>query len=111
MLVIVQLVGALLVLAPFAAHQFGKLNTDAPAYLWPNLIGSATLAVLASTGGQWGFLLLEAAWATVAARSILRARVPMVHHGASPRSRGLSNHPRRRGGARHENRRSGAGSA
>ena len=74
MLVIVQVAGALLVLAPFAAHQFGKVNADAPGYLWPNLIGSAALAVLASVGEQWGFLLLEAAWAMVAARSILRAR-------------------------------------
>ena len=32
MLVIVQVVGALLVLAPFAAHQFGNLNTDALGY-------------------------------------------------------------------------------
>jgi hypothetical protein len=77
MLVIVQVVGALLILMPFAAHQFGKLSADAPGYLWPNLIGSAALAVLASIGGQWGFLLLEAAWAAVAARSILRPLVAM----------------------------------
>jgi hypothetical protein len=77
MLVIVQIVGALLVLAPFAAQQFGKLGAEAPSYLWPNLVGSATLAVLAGISGQWGFLLLEAAWAAVAARSIVRARVPM----------------------------------
>ncbi|MGN6871558.1 MAG: hypothetical protein ACTHMY_24440 [Solirubrobacteraceae bacterium] len=36
-----------------AARTVGKLRTDASAYLWPNLIGSATLAVLASVGGQW----------------------------------------------------------
>jgi hypothetical protein len=41
MLVSVQVVGALLVLMPFAAHQFGKLDADAPWYLRPNLIGSA----------------------------------------------------------------------
>lgn len=76
MLVIVQVVGALLVLAPFAAHQFGKLDAAAPSYLWPNLVGSAALAVLAAISGQWGFLLLEAAWAAVAARSIVRAVAP-----------------------------------
>ena len=75
MLVIVQVVGALLILAPFAAHQFGSLSSDTPAYLWPNLIGSAALAVLAAISGQWGFLLLEAAWAAVAARSIIYGRV------------------------------------
>ena len=78
MLVIVQVVGALLVLAPFAAHQFGKLDGHAPGYLWPNLLGSAVLAALAAISGQWGFLLLEAAWAAVAARSIIRAAVPTL---------------------------------
>ncbi len=75
MLAIVQVVGALLVLAPFAAHQFGTLDADAPSYLWSNLVGSAALAVLAAISGQWGFLLLEAAWAAVAVRSIVRARI------------------------------------
>ena len=76
MLVIVQVLGALLVLAPFAGHQFGKLNTGALGYLWPNLLGSSALAVLAALSGQWGFLLLEAAWAAVAARSLIYARTP-----------------------------------
>jgi protein-S-isoprenylcysteine O-methyltransferase Ste14 len=71
MLVIVQIVGALLVLLPFTAQQLGKLRADAPAYLWPNLIGSALLAVLAIIGAQWGFLLLEGAWAGVSARALL----------------------------------------
>jgi hypothetical protein len=74
MLVIAQLVGARLILMPFAGHQLSKLSADAPGYLWPNLIGSAALAVLASTSGQWGFLLLEEAWAAITARSILRPR-------------------------------------
>ena len=73
-----QVVGALLILAPFAAHQFGKLNADTPAYLWPNLVGSAALAVLAFVDGQWGFLVLEAVWAAVAGRSLLRALVPTL---------------------------------
>jgi hypothetical protein len=72
MLVILQIVGALLILAPFVAQQFGRLDTDAPAYLWPNLIGSGALAALAAVSGQWGFLLLEGVWAAVTIRSILR---------------------------------------
>lgn len=72
MLVILQIVGALLILAPFVAQQFGKLETDAPAYLWPNLVGSGALAALAALSGQWGFLLLEGVWAAVTVRSILR---------------------------------------
>lgn len=61
----------------FAAHQFGKLNADTLAYL-PNLMSSAALAVLASIGGQWGFLLLEAAWAAVPARTLFRGLVPAL---------------------------------
>lgn len=72
MLVILQVIGALLILAPFVAQQFGKVNTDAPAYLWPNLIGSGALAILATLNGQWGFVLLEGVWAAVTIRSILR---------------------------------------
>ena len=36
-------------------------------YLVFNLVGSAVLAVDAYSGGQWGFLLLEGAWAVVSA--------------------------------------------
>jgi hypothetical protein len=90
MLVIVQVVGALLVLVPFAAQQFGKLNSGASAYLWPNAVGSAALAVLAAINRQWGFLLLEAVWAAVALRTIIcgptnaslndpRGRLPIVN--------------------------------
>jgi hypothetical protein len=75
MLIALQIVGALLILAPFAAQQFGKLATDSASYLWPNLIGSALLAALAVIGGQWGFVLLEFAWGAVAARSLLRAEI------------------------------------
>ena len=78
MLVVVQIAGALLVLVPFAAQQFGKLNANASAYLWPNAVGSAVLALLAATNGQWGFLLLEAVWAAVAAWSIIRAVRPTL---------------------------------
>lgn len=73
MLVALQVVGALLILAPFATQQFGRLGTESPAYLWPNLVGSALLAALAVIGAQWGFVLLECAWGAVAARSLLRA--------------------------------------
>lgn len=59
MLVLLQICGALLIVAPFAAQQFGRVSPDAPAYLWLNLIGSALLAALAVAGRQWGFVLLE----------------------------------------------------
>ena len=44
---IVQIVGALLILAAFAAAQFGVLGTSSRVYLALNLVGSIVLTVLA----------------------------------------------------------------
>jgi hypothetical protein len=71
-----QILGALLVLAPFAAQQLGRVRANSDAYLWPNLLGAALLAALAVRGGQWGFLLLESVWALVAARGLIVKRQP-----------------------------------
>lgn len=68
---ILQVIGALLILAAFVAVQLGRMRTDGLAYLWLNLVGSIVLAGLALAGSQWGFLLLEGVWACVSARSLL----------------------------------------
>jgi hypothetical protein len=64
---VVQILGALAILAAFALAQVGALPTDSRVYLVANLVGAAVLAVLAYVERQWGFLLLEAAWALIAA--------------------------------------------
>lgn len=69
---ILQIIGALLVLAGFALAQFGVLGQRSYTYLWLNLIGSAILAVLAALTLQWGFLLLEGVWAIVSLWSLMR---------------------------------------
>jgi hypothetical protein len=74
---IVQIAGALAVLAAFALAQVGVLRTNSYAYLVLNAVGAAVLAVEAWLEAQWGFLLLEAAWAAVAAwglAALLRAQ-------------------------------------
>jgi hypothetical protein len=71
---VVQIVGALMILTAFTAAQTGRWSTDAPAYLWLNLVGSVILAVLAATSQNWGFLLLEGVWAIVSAGSLLSNR-------------------------------------
>ena len=48
------------------------LAMDSRAYLALNLAGAAILAVLAAREHQYGFLLLEAVWAVVAAHGLLR---------------------------------------
>ena len=69
---VVQVAGALLILAAFAAAQFGKLDVESRVYLWLNLVGSVILAALALHEEQWGFLLLETVWAIVSAYSLVR---------------------------------------
>lgn len=60
-----QISGALLILLAYLLSQAGKLDQRSYTYLLLNLIGSLTLAVLAAIERQWGFLLLEGAWALI----------------------------------------------
>lgn len=80
---IVQVIGALLILAAFVAAQFGWLDTGSRAYLVLNLVGSAVLTWLAWHERQYGFLLLEAVWAIVSAWGliqVLRGTGPSAAH-------------------------------
>ena len=67
-----QIVGALLVLAAFVLAQARVVATQARVYLGLNLAGASVLAVDAYIGRQWGFLLLEGAWAIIAAWGLAR---------------------------------------
>ena len=80
---VVQVVGALLILAGFAGLQLGRISAVSRTYLWLNLVGSAVLAALALHEEQWGFLLLETVWAIVSAWSlvqVMRGRPPTIAH-------------------------------
>jgi hypothetical protein len=80
---VVQVAGAVLVLAAFAAGQVGYLRQDSYPYLLLNLVGSAVLAELAYEQGQVGFLLLEGVWALVSGWSLLqlwRGKSPGATH-------------------------------
>ncbi len=68
---VLQLIGALAVLAAFIGVQLRMTNPTSYFSLILNLCGSALLAVLAFEDEQWGFLLLEAVWAVVSAWSLI----------------------------------------
>jgi hypothetical protein len=70
---LIQIVGALLILAAFAAVQFDRMRPDSRMYLTLNLLGSIILAVLAVAASQWGFVLLEGVWAIVSAWGLINA--------------------------------------
>lgn len=67
---VVQVAGALLILAAFAGAQFGRLDQRSISYLVLNLVGAIILAGLAYHDRQYGFLLLETVWAIVSAWSL-----------------------------------------
>jgi len=69
---LVQISGAILILAAYAGAQFGRLDQHSVSYLVLNLVGSAILAVLAAVESQYGFLLLEGVWAIVTAWSLVQ---------------------------------------
>ena len=62
---IIQVVGAILILAAYAAAQAGLLDQRSYLYLVLNTAGSIILTVLAYQERQWGFVLLEGVWAVV----------------------------------------------
>lgn len=71
---LIQILGAVLILAAFALAQARVVTPDARSYLVLNLVGGSVLAVDAYLGEQWGFLLLEGVWAIIAAWGLLRRR-------------------------------------
>jgi hypothetical protein len=68
---VVQIIGAVLILAAYWAAQTERLDPQSRLYLSLNLLGSAILGVLAASSTQWGFLLLEGAWALISLWGLL----------------------------------------
>jgi hypothetical protein len=69
---VVSILGALTILAAYAANQFGRLRATSLAYTAANTVGAGVLAVIAAVESQWGFLLLEGVWCILAAFATAR---------------------------------------
>ena len=72
---LVQILGSVLVLIPFALAQAGRVDPASLSYLLLNLAGSGLLAVDAAVTHQWGFLLLEGVWALVSLAALGRRTI------------------------------------
>lgn len=68
----VQFIGAVAILAPFALLLLGRAGRRDWAYLLPNLAGGLLLTFDAWLERQWGFVLLQAVWAAVAAWGVVQ---------------------------------------
>jgi hypothetical protein len=71
---LVSVLGSLLVLIAYVASQFGWLSAKGLSFAFANIGGSGILAVVAALEAQWGFLLLEGAWALVSLVAVMRQR-------------------------------------
>lgn len=69
---IIQLAGALLILAGFAGSQLGWFDARSLQSLVLNAVGSGTLAIIAILGREWGFILLESSWALISLAGLIR---------------------------------------
>ena len=69
----VSLVAAGIVLFAFYLQQQGAWQPTDPRYLACNFVGTAVLTVVAWIGSQWGFVLVEAVWAAVSLRGLVRS--------------------------------------
>jgi signal transduction histidine kinase len=74
---LVSVFGSLLVLVAYVASQFGWLSVRGLFFAFANIVGSGILAVVAALEAQWGFLLLEGAWASVSLVAVMRQRVKL----------------------------------
>jgi membrane associated rhomboid family serine protease len=80
---IIGLLGAILILMPFAASQLGRVRTQSVAYQVPNLVGSTMLTTVAVIEVQYGFILLEGVWAImslIGLQRVLAARRVAASH-------------------------------
>ena len=80
MIQVISVLGALAVLAAYAANQFRWIGPSNLSYTLLNLIGAGVLSAVAILERQWGFLLLEGVWTLVSLLALIKL---LSHNRAS----------------------------
>jgi hypothetical protein len=68
----ISILGALAILIAYTANQFGWTDASNLRYQLANLLGSGILTVVAVIEVQFGFILLEGAWALMSLWGIVQ---------------------------------------
>ena len=69
---LISIVGAIMILGSYTAHQAKKLHHETVAYQLLNMFGGACLTVAAVAASQYGFIMLEGTWTIVSAAGLWR---------------------------------------
>lgn len=69
---VISILGALLVLSAYGAHQIERLRYDTYTYQVLNLVGGAALLVAAITTQQAGLIIMEGAWTVISAGGLVK---------------------------------------
>lgn len=70
--VVLEFVGAVGILVPFALFQLGRISQHSLWYLLANAFGAVVLTGVAGLTSQWGFVILQGVWALAATVGIIR---------------------------------------
>ena len=81
---IVSLVGAVFILAAYAALQLGRLRQQGRLFNAMNFVGSALLTWVAVQDRQLGFIILEGSWALLSLPGTVRPRAKERAVGSEP---------------------------
>lgn len=84
---VISIVGALMVLAAYAAHQFDRLAKETYTFQLLNVLGGAGLVAAAITTRQVGLIIMEGAWTVISIAGLIKLGVSGARSGGdhSPR--------------------------